>query len=120
VTLPDPLRRQYLRANGGSPDPYVFENDELDTVVAAFLPLTATGDGDTAVETYADLVASKGIVPRHFFPFAVDGGGDYFFVDTATAEGAVYFYRSDSAEAAGLVPLHLGVDDFWSALKPED
>ena len=29
-----------LASNGGEPDPYVFENDELDTVVSKFLPLS--------------------------------------------------------------------------------
>ena len=117
VRLPLSLRECYQESNGGQPEPYVFENDHLDTVVSEFLPLSTDGRGG-AVKTYLLLVRERKIVPSHFFPFAVDGGGEYFFVDTKSEEGAVYFFRSDSNEP-GLLPLNLGVREFWQALKPE-
>jgi SMI1-KNR4 cell-wall len=121
VRLPDALRHQYLQSNGGSPEPYVYEDDNLDTVVAAYLPLRSAGGKGTAVDAYLHLVLAKKIVPSNFFPFAVDGGGDYFFVDCSSPEGLVYFYRGDSAvePSQRLLPLDVGIGDFWSRLKEE-
>jgi hypothetical protein len=118
LVLPDPVRQIYLRSNGGEPEPYVFQNDELDTVISQFLPLVSESRG-TAVQSYRRLVAEKALVPANLFPFAVDGGGDYFFVDCKTAEGAVYFYRSDTGFDEKLVPLGLNFDKFWGALVSE-
>lgn len=117
IRLPPPLRSMYLASNGGEPDPYVFENDELDTVVSEFLPLKSHVRG-TAVEAYKLLVLERAVVAPKFFPFAVDGGGEYFFVDSQTLDGRVFFYRSDAA-VPSLVALGVGFDQFWAALKPE-
>ncbi|TPI23262.1 SMI1/KNR4 family protein [Mesorhizobium sp. B4-1-1] len=118
LVLPAPARELYARSNGGEPDPYVFQNDELDTVVSEFLPLAAESRG-TAVQSYRRLVTEKAVVAARFFPFAIDGGGDYFFVDTQTRDGAVYFYRSDSRFDQGLLPLGLDFTGFWAALVAE-
>ena len=118
VRLPRALRLTYLASNGGEPEPYVLQTDEVDTVVSAFLPLKSNSRG-TAVQSYFQLVRERAIVAPHFFPFAVDGGGDYFFVDTSTDDGRVFFYRSDSASTPCLLPLGLNVDEFWAALRPE-
>lgn len=118
VTLPAPLKACYSKSNGGVPEPYVFENDDLDTVVSEFLPLVLRGPS-SAVRTYLTLVRERKIVPARFFPFAVDGGGDYFLVDTASRKGAVYFFRGDSDGPDRLLSLYLGVLEFWEALKPE-
>jgi len=107
----------YLASNGGEPDPYVFENDELDTVVSEFLPLRSESRG-TAVQTYKLLVLERAIVSPNFFPFAVDGGGDYFFIDTKTPDGKVFLFRSDAA-APSLVSLGINLNEFWASLKPE-
>lgn len=120
LSIPQELKEQYLRSNGGSPDPYVYEDDNVDTVVASFLPLVSSRGKRTAVDTYEHLVQSQKIVPQHYFPFAVDGGGDYFFVDCSSENGMVFLYRSDFAVDDGpLVPLKVGVGEFWSRLKPE-
>lgn len=120
LSLPQELKEQYLCSNGGSPDPYVYEDDNVDTVVASFLPILSSKGKRTAIDTYEHLVHSQRIVPQHYFPFAVDGGGDYFFVDCASKDGMVYLYRSDNSFDDGpLVSLGVGVGEFWSRLKPE-
>lgn len=120
LSFPQELKEQYLFSNGGSPDPYVYEDDNLDTVVSSFLPLISSRGKRTAIDTYKNLVQSKKIVPRNYFPFAADGGGDYFFVDCDSNDGIVYFYRSDSADEDGpLLSLGVGAKEFWSRLKPE-
>jgi hypothetical protein len=118
LVLPNPVRQIYLRSNGGEPEPYVFQSDDLDTVISQFLPLASETRG-TAVQSYRRLVADKALVPANLFPFAVDGGGDYFFVDCKTADGAVYFYRSDTSFDEKLLPLGLNFYQFWRALVTE-
>jgi hypothetical protein len=117
ITFPAALRRAYLSSNGGSPYPYVFENDDLDTVVTEFLPLS--GRTGTAIQTWTRLIREQGLLPERYFPFAVDGGGDYFFVDCASPEGAVYIYRSDTSLDDRLLDLRMELDDFWASLKEE-
>ena len=117
LKLPRAVHKLYLFANGGSPKPYVFENDSIDTVVSGLLPLKA--QKGTAIVAYKKLVLNKKLVPQQFFPFAVDGGGDYFFVDCSTIDGTVYFFRGDSASAERLISLAVGFDQFWSLLKDE-
>jgi len=121
LTLPSELVSLYLDSNGGVPEPYVFEDENIDTVVVEFFPLKSNRIKRTAVSTYGLLVQDKKIVGRNFFPFAIDGGGDYFFVDCTTEKGLVHFYKSDrSANFAPLIPLGVGVKQFWDSLKPED
>lgn len=118
IALPAALRRMYLRSNGGSPCPYVFENDELDTVVSEFLPLS--GRTGTAIQAWTRLVKERALLGDNYFPFAVDGGGDYFFVDCHSAEGNVFFYRSDTQlDDERLLDLRMGLDEFWACLKEE-
>jgi hypothetical protein len=117
IVLPLAVRDLYLSSNGGIPEPYVFENKDLDTVVSEFLPLGE--NGDTAIQSYRRLVEEKKVVPLHLFPFAVDGGGDYFFVDCSTPEGSVYFYSSDSVNDDHLLSLEIGFEQFWLSLKDE-
>jgi hypothetical protein len=115
LKLPAQVQKLYLSVNGGVPEPYVFESDTLDTVVSEFLPLK--WKNDTAIDVYLGLVRDKQLVPKCFFPFAVDGGGDYFFVDTATPDGLVYFYRHDTASSDPLLNLRVGFDQFWALLR---
>jgi cell wall assembly regulator SMI1 len=120
LTLPDDMKSMYLLSNGGSPDPYVYEDDRLDTIVSNFLPIKSSKGKRTAVDVYKHLVLQNKIVTCNFFPFAVDGGGDYFFVDCSTIDGNTYFFRSDALnDTSPLLSLDLGFRDFWSKLKPE-
>jgi SMI1-KNR4 cell-wall len=115
--FPPGLRGHYLRANGGSPERDVYEDENVDTMIQKCLPLRH-GKG-SAIRTYEVLVLSKGLVPKHFFPFACDPGGDYFYVDCSSTRGMVYLYRHDTAFEP-LVDLHVSIDDFWSRLKADD
>lgn len=120
LRFPAVLRAHFLNVNGGQPDPYVFEDTELDTVVSECLPLKSSHGTGTAVDAYNHLILSKCLAPLAYFPFAVDGGGDYFFCDCSTAEGTVYFYRSDSLDdRTKLLSLGVGFKEFWACLKPE-
>src|SRR5262245_5551703 len=118
VRFPAPVRRCYIAANGGVPSLYVFTNDDVDTVVSELLPLKSTGTG-TAVQSYRRLVLALKLVPPSMFPFAIDGGGDYFFVDCGSPKGRVFFYRGDTDEHNRLVDLGLGFEEFWASLTPE-
>lgn len=120
VNFPQELNDLYLRSNGGVPEPYVYEDDNVDTVVTEFLPISSNSNKRTSADVYKHLVLSKAIVPRHYFPFAVDGGGDYFFVDCSSKGGTVHFYRSECATSnMPLKSLEMGLDEFWLRLKPE-
>jgi hypothetical protein len=114
--LPPSLISQYCQSNGGVPNPYVYEDNNVDTVVAAFLPIVSAYASRTAADVYRHLILEKKIVPQQYFPFAVDGGGDYFFVDCSTEDGEVSFF---SADDRSLLPLLIGIKDFWRALKAE-
>jgi hypothetical protein len=118
IRFPDALRIHYLKVNGGDPAPYVYEDERVDTVVSACLPLKSERGQRTAVDTYRHLVLELELVPKTFFPFAVDGGGDYFYVDCSSREGDVYLYRHDTANEPR-VNLGIGLDGFWKRLKPE-
>jgi cell wall assembly regulator SMI1 len=116
LRFPQSLRKHFLRANGGSPDPCVYDGDNVGVVVQECLPLRH-GKG-SAIKAYETLVLAKELVPEHFFPFAVDPGGDYLYVDCSSASGAVYLYLHDTG-SDHLVSLNVSLDDFWSRLKRE-
>ena len=118
IRLPIAVRSLYLESNGGIPSPYVFANQEVDTVVAELLPLKAIGKG-TAGDAFKKLVLTHKLVPKSMFPFAVDGSGDYFFVDWTEENGHVYLYRGDTAADNPLLDLEYTFNDFWRSLIPE-
>ena len=120
LSLPPELKAEYLRSNGGEPTPYVYEDDSVDTVVTRFLPLKSSRGRRTAVDVYQDLVLDGGLAPAGYFPFASDGGGDYFFVECVSGKGTVFFLASDHAdEQEGLRSLGVGVHEFFLRLKAE-
>ena len=122
VEFPAPLRTLFVENNGGEPEPYVYQDDTVFTVVSETLPLISSTDRHTAIEVYNDLVIDRKLVKTSFFPFAVDAGGDYFFVDLDSSEAYVYFFKSDSFpdSSKGLVDLHLDLESFWLELQPEE
>jgi cell wall assembly regulator SMI1 len=119
LKLPAALRAHYLRWNGGTPEPWVFKGASHTEVVSELLPLQTEEDADTAVDVYRDLVVRKRLVPTTLFPFAVDPGGDYFFVDVGTPDGQVFIYRHDTA-FENLRALDHGFDAFLAALVDEE
>lgn len=121
ISFPESLKDLFVKFNGGDPDPYVFQNFDLNTVVNATLPLISTQNRGTALYSYQLLVVERQIVNKNYFPFAVDAGGDYFFVDCDTADARVYFYLSDAGEdRRGLLDLELTLNEFWDHLEPEE
>lgn len=113
LRFPSGLRRLFSEANGGRPNPYIYRDDNNDTDVSECLAIRE-GKG-SAMWTYELLVLSKRLVPKQFFPFAVDSGGDCFFVDCSPAKGCVYVYVHDTAfEHVRLLCANL--EDFWSRL----
>ncbi len=118
LRFPTALRDHYLTTNGGSPDPYVYEDEKLDTALSECLPLMSMRGTHTAVETYRTLVVDKGLVPRQFFPFAVDGGGNYFFVDCSSQDADVHVYLHDT-QFESVVSLGVTLQQFWARLKNE-
>jgi hypothetical protein len=120
--FPASLRSFFLENNGADPVPYVFKSETLHTVVNETLPLISNTGRGTALDSYKKLVIEKAIVARNFFPFAVDAGGDYFFVNCDTPDASVHFYRSDTAfpEIDILEQVASSLDEFWKALKTEE
>lgn len=120
LIFPSALRSLFLENNGGQPELYVYQDEAEDfsAVVNETLPLITEQDRGTALETYVVLVLEKKLTSPNFFPFAVDPGGDYFFVDCDDADSAVYFFISDSA-SPGLRSLNVSLDDFWSKFVSE-
>lgn len=114
LRFPMGLRRLFRESNGGRPDPSVFRRDGKEIAVSECLALRS-GRG-SALWTYETIVVDKALVPPSFFPFAVDPGGSYFFVDCSSANGAVLFYVHDTASSDNLVPLGVGFEDFWDCL----
>lgn len=66
--------------------------------------------------SYELLVLKRKILPRHFFPFAIDGGGNLFLVDCRSDEGLVYIWWHDVPDD-NLLDLRVGISDFWPNLK---
>lgn len=116
IHFPLDVRALYNRSNGGAPSPYMF--GPLDTAISEFMPLTSLEPGTTSVECYKNLVLEQHLAPREMFPFAVDGAGDYFFVDTGFDHGPVYFYDSQADDP--LINLHMDFKSFWEALKKDE
>ncbi|HEY7375627.1 MAG TPA: SMI1/KNR4 family protein [Polyangia bacterium] len=109
LRFPAALRRLFREANGGRPEPYIYG----DTDVSECLALRS-GKG-SAEWTYDLLVASKQLVPRHFFRFAVDSGGNTFLVDCSSDQGMVFLWVHDTADER-LLPLDVSLEEFWSCL----
>lgn len=121
ISFPEKLRELFENYNGGVPVPYVLEESVLNTVINETLPLITNKGRGTAVRTYRLLVIERQITKRNFFPFAVDAGGDYFFVDCDTSDSRVYFFRSDSDLFCNrLIDLELTLEEFWGRLKSEE
>ena len=87
----------------------------LADLVAASLPNL---DGPARQGLLETLVVKERLVPVTMVPFAVDPGGDYFFVDTTTTDGHVYIYRHDTAHE-NLRSLGCGFDEFLASLVEE-
>ena len=119
LVFPDSLKTLFTDHNGGEPDPYVFRNDMIHTVVHETLPLISGENRGTAVEAYKLLVIDREVVPYNFFPFAVDAGGDYFFADCDSVDADVYFYYFGNGSGR-MNRLNVGLAGFWGELREEE
>lgn len=118
LEFPAALKRHYLRANCGRPDPCVYFGKSVEAVVSECLPLMAKRADETAVQVYDHLVTKLRLLPTQYFPFAVDPGGDYFFVDCSSPKADVVIYHHDTAFEP-LVSLGVGLEEFWQKLVPD-
>jgi len=120
-SFPPPLRSLFLNSNGGVPDPYVLNHHKIVTTVSETLPLYSDQGFGTALDSYSRLISEQKIAPPFYLPFAVDSGGDYFFVDCTESSAPVSFYRSDCASGEPpLIDLGLGLEAFWDSLVSPD
>ena len=120
INFPEPLRQFFQKNNGAEPDPYVLKTDSLDTIVSETIPLLSGKGRGTAENSYNRLIRQRSLVDEKYFPFAVDGGGDYFFVNCEDQRASVYFYRSDSFSPSSLVKVSESLEDFWQMLTQEE
>ena len=122
LQFPQPLKHLFLHFNGGEPQPYVLERTDIhiDTVVSVTLPLRSESGRRTASDEYRNLILDQELAPTNFFPFAVDGGGDYFLVDCNSDHGRVFFLDSARYPPIELKDLGVGLDQFWTELQSED
>jgi hypothetical protein len=108
--VPDAIRKLTTSANGGRPNPNIYRDSLACTDVSECLALR---DGKGSIWwTYELLVLTKKAVPVHYLPFAVDSGGNTFFVDCRS--GTVHLLLHDPTFRS--CSLSVGLDEFWSRL----
>jgi SMI1-KNR4 cell-wall len=120
IRFTDSLKKLFLENNGGSPIPYVFHTNDHYTTVSETLPLQSSKGRGTAVDSYKTLVLKRNLVSKQLFPFAVDSGGDYFFVDCTPNRESVYFYQADNTFGENLSDLRISLEAFWNSLVAEE
>ena len=107
LRFPDSLRWLLTNCNGGSP------SDEA----CSISQLTELRDGRGSAEwTYELLVVHYGLVPPTWFPFAHSAGGDNFYVDCASTNGAVYLVYHDCSDEC-IVPFTDTLADFVATIS---
>jgi hypothetical protein len=111
--LPQSLRNLVRRANGGRPTPNIYRLGAGGaTDISECLALR---EGRGSLEwTYNLLAVEKLAIPSHYLPFAIDSGGNAFVTDCDSPRGDVYLLLHDPVFR--LVPLKVGLDEFWSEL----
>lgn len=113
--IPSEIRDLVGRANGGRPTPSIFRGSVGSTDVSECLALR---DAQGSIEwTYNQLVRNKKATPSHYLPFAIDSGGNTFFVDCDSPEQEVYLLLHDPQFK--LLPLDIGLRNFWGSLETE-
>lgn len=113
LTIPEVVKLFYCANNGGEPSHFIFRTEDHELIVNAVLPFVSNTTPHTAVYCYRSLVLSKKLVSRNFFPFAIDPGGEYFFVDCTSSEGPVVTFNSDMTEIEKVSDSFL---QFWDGL----
>ncbi|WP_428243988.1 SMI1/KNR4 family protein [Gynuella sp.] len=93
--LPDTLKVFYLQTNGGTPEPdhWIGDNDFEPIYVSGFLKMKDASPNESSLEDTYQNGVSKGIIPTHLLPFALDWGNNYICIDMT---GKVFFLATDS------------------------
>ena len=115
--LPAVVKEWFMLYNDGVPDPFLLRvSNYVDTEVSFLLSLGAQSDGPLVGDVYFKFMEFQR-VPFGFLPFAVDAGGDYFFVNCIDANSPTFFY--DSHVNAQLIDLERSFEGFWDSLEIE-
>ena len=110
--FPAALRRVFQEFNDGQPSPSWYPDPAAGVEVHQCL---AISDGGLLAEPiYERLVRQLRLLPAGFFPFAIDPGGDYLFVDCGEASAPVFLWMHESA--GEIHPLGVGLEEFWLKL----
>lgn len=119
VQLAPELVDFYLSTNGGEPERYVLARPDIrvETSVTEFLPLRSDRPGVlTAADVYRSEILERRLLPTSYFPFAVDGGGDFFYLDSDSERCVLY--RHDTIFEKR-IPLDVSLSDFIESLVSE-
>ena len=116
LRFPKALVWVFRNANGGQPAPYVWRSPVVSTAVNENLALVS--DGASAEWFYRKICGEPGFLPT-LFPFANDPGGNLFCADCASAHAEVFFWQHDAGLKDRLVPLGVGLEQFWERLEDE-
>ena len=115
--IPDVVKVYFMQFGGGVPNPFLLRiQDFVDTEVSYLLSILADSGGPSIGDVYLNFRESER-VPQGFLPFAVDGGGDFFFVNCLKSSTPTFFY--DSKVNRRLIDLDRGFEDFWDLLESE-
>jgi len=111
--FPPRLMRLFLETNGGRPSHNFYGDGGNAREVFHCLPLR---EGRNSVQhIYEILVHRKRLFPAHFVPFAVDPGGDTFFIDCDSPNGLVYLFDHEDVDNY-CKPLNVTIDEFFDKL----
>ncbi|MEQ4454254.1 SMI1/KNR4 family protein [Kosakonia sacchari] len=119
ISFPGVLKAMWLAHNGGEleEERRVYQNDKYEFDIKYFLPILHTrSEGIITVEwLYKTLVNEKKILPARMIPFAINGGGFPFCINTD--DEAIYFANLENQKDIYLDP---DFDSFINCIVTED
>lgn len=120
LQFPRSLREYFLQPDRVRQDLCIYDDEEDERVGVVVHHRLSLSDGrENALAIYSDHVLKKELVPRSFFPFAVDPGGDILYVDCSSQSGSVYLWHHDTAFDP-IIPFKIDLETFWSRLRPDE
>ena len=111
-SVPSGIRKIFLTANGGRPQPHIYRDSKGGTPVSQCFPLREGKGGVWRI--YEILALSKKAIPQYYLPFAVDSFGNSFVVDCRSDDGHVHILFHDPEFR--LCPLGVTLEEFWERL----
>lgn len=98
-SFPAAFRGHYLRHNGGSPEEYLFKQNDTVFVVNNFFPIKYGRINCLFEDVFRDLKIERQVLPKHLVAFADDPGGDYYcFSVGAKDAGTIWIYRGEYSD----------------------